>query len=72
MNVLCVNKFFWHKGGSESVFFAEMDLLEQNSHIVVPFSMQSKNNESSEYSKYFVREADYQVLYALWLQEIWD
>lgn len=60
MNVLSVNKFFWQKGGSESVFFAEMDLLEQNSHIVVPFSMQSKNNESSEYSKYFVREADYQ------------
>ncbi|MDH5570631.1 MAG: glycosyltransferase family 4 protein [Gammaproteobacteria bacterium] len=59
MNILLINKFFWKKGGSETVFFGEKELLEGNGHNVVPFSMHSDQNIDSEYSKYFVSEVSY-------------
>lgn len=59
MKILSINKFYWQKGGAESVFLNEKALLEQHGHTVVPFSMQSPNNLPSEYSKYFVKENDY-------------
>jgi len=60
MDILSINKFFWRKGGSESVFFGEKELLEKAGHTVIPFSMCSGNNFESEYSKYFVAEANYE------------
>lgn len=60
MNVLSVNKFFWRKGGSETVFFGEKELLENRGHTVWPFSMQSAENLASEFSPYFVDEVDYE------------
>jgi len=59
MNILSVNKFFWRKGGSETVFFGEKALLESKGHQVVPFSMKSSQNLDSEYDQYFVEEIDY-------------
>jgi len=59
MNVLLANKFFWLKGGSESVFFNEKGMLENSGHNVIPFSMKYPNNEDSQYSSYFVSEVDY-------------
>jgi len=59
MKIISVNKFYWNKGGSESVFFGEMELLESNGHEVVPFSMKAENNLESPYSKYFVENVDY-------------
>lgn len=59
MRILLVNKYFWKKGGSESVFFSEKELLESAGHSVIPFSMQGDLNEKSQYSKYFVDEVDY-------------
>ncbi len=59
MRVLLANKFFWRKGGSESVFFNEKEMLESAGHSVVPFSMQGVNNEPSEFAQYFVSEVDY-------------
>ncbi len=59
MKIISVNKFFWHKGGSEAVFFGEKELLESKGHEVVPFSMQSENNLDSPYSEYFVENVDY-------------
>ena len=59
MNILSVNKYFWKKGGSESVFFNEMEMLESSGHTVIPFSMGGPKNQPSEYSKYFVSEVDY-------------
>ncbi len=59
MRTLLVNKFYWKKGGSESVFFNEKAMLESAGNIVIPFSMQGENNESTQYSKYFVSEVDY-------------
>ncbi len=59
MVILLINKYFWRKGGSESVFFNEMAMLESAGNSVIPFSMHGDNNESSQYSKYFVSEVDY-------------
>jgi len=59
MNIISINKFFWNKGGSEAVFFGEMELLESNGHKVVPFSMKAENNLESPYSQYFVDNIDY-------------
>ena len=59
MNILSINKYFWKKGGSESVFFNEKKMLESNGHSVIPFSMQGDKNESSLYSQYFIDEVDY-------------
>lgn len=59
MNVLSVNKYFWKKGGSETVFFNEKEMLESAGHSVIPFSMKGNLNERSEYSKYFISEIDY-------------
>ena len=60
MKILSVNKFYWKKGGSETVFFGEKSLLEQHGHTVVPFSMQNPRNLPSDYSQYFVSESDYE------------
>lgn len=59
MKILSVNKFFWSKGGSETVFFSEKELLEKHGHTVIPFSMKSDKNFDSPYSKYFVEYVDY-------------
>ena len=61
MNILFINKFFWDKGGSEAVYFGEMDLLEKHGHTVIPFSMQDERNHPSEYSKYFVSNINYET-----------
>ena len=47
------------KGGSEAVFFGEMDLLKDHGHAVIPFSMAARDNLPSEYSSYFVDEVSY-------------
>ena len=61
MNILFINKFFWDKGGSETVYFGEIDLLEKNGHTVIPFSMQDERNRPSEFSKYFVSNINYET-----------
>lgn len=59
MKILMVNKFFYIKGGCESYYFALKKLLEDNGHTVIDFSMQDEKNFDSEYSGYFVKNADY-------------
>ena len=59
MRILSINKFFKMKGGSEAVFFGEMDLLKDHGHAVIPFSMAARDNLPSEYSSYFVDEVSY-------------
>lgn len=60
MKILSINKFYWKKGGSETVFFGEKSLLERHGHTVVPFSMQGSRNLPSDYAKYFVSESNYE------------
>ena len=60
MSVLLVNKYFWRKGGSEAVFFNEMNMLNEIGVKAIPFSMYSRENYESEYSDYFVEEVNYE------------
>ena len=59
MKILMVNKFHYIKGGSETYYFALKRLLEAKGHTVIDFSMEDERNFPSEYSSYFVRNADY-------------
>ncbi|MDD6209462.1 MAG: glycosyltransferase family 4 protein [Bacteroidales bacterium] len=53
MKILQINKYFYRKGGSETVFFTTIDLLKKNGHTVIPFSLNHKNNEQGGNS-YFI------------------
>lgn len=59
MKILQINKFFYLKGGSERHFFAVSDLLRQNGHEVVEFSMNDRRNRPSAYAEFFIGEINY-------------
>ena len=59
MNVLLVNKFFFIKGGAETVYFQERDHLKAAGVQVMDFSMQHEKNLPSNYTKWFVSNVDY-------------
>jgi len=59
MKILQINKFFYLKGGSERHFFAVSDLLRQNGHEVVEFSMNDRRNRPSKYADFFIGEINY-------------
>lgn len=59
MRILLVNKYFYHKGGAETYYFALAEGLKALGHEVAFFSMQHPSNEPSRWSKYFVSEKDY-------------
>jgi glycosyltransferase involved in cell wall biosynthesis len=59
MNVLFVNKFFYLKGGSETVMFQERDFLIRQGIQVSDFSMADPRNIPSPCSEFFVSHIDY-------------
>lgn len=59
MKILLVNKFFFMKGGAETVYFQERDMLLSEGVKIVEFSMQHEKNIESEYSEFFVQNVDY-------------
>ena len=59
MKILMVNKFYYIKGGSERYYFLLKHLYESHGHEVIDFSMEDERNYESPYSKYFVRNVDY-------------
>lgn len=54
MKILQINKYFYRKGGADTVFFNTIKLLEDHGHTVIPFSLQHDKNELSQYDHYFV------------------
>jgi glycosyltransferase involved in cell wall biosynthesis len=54
MKVLQINKYFYRKGGADTVFFNTIRLLEEHGHSVVPFSLRNEKNLGSDYEAYFV------------------
>lgn len=59
MNILLVN-WTWYPSGGDWTYVDNMTkLYEQNGHQVVPFSMHNAQNLSTPYSKYFVKNIDY-------------
>lgn len=60
MKILLVNKFFFIKGGAETVFFQERERLKDAGVEIVDFSMNHSKNKISAYSDYFVKQVDYE------------
>ncbi|MDR1913077.1 MAG: glycosyltransferase family 4 protein [Clostridiales bacterium] len=54
MKIVQINKYFYPRGGSETVFFNTIELLEQHGHTVIPFCMRNVKNLDSPYASYFV------------------
>ena len=54
MKILQINKYFYKKGGADTVFLNTIDLLSKNGHEVVPFSLLNTKNLETPYSHYFV------------------
>ena len=59
MRVLLANKFFYRRGGSETVFFDTLDLLTESGNVVAPFAMQAPENEPTDWDRHFVRHRNY-------------
>ena len=57
---MVANKFHYFRGGSEKVYFDEIELLRKYEHLVIPFSMKNKKNISSKYNNYFANQLHYE------------
>jgi glycosyltransferase involved in cell wall biosynthesis len=60
MNILFINNYYYVRGGSEKVFFDEIEILKKHNHDVTPFSRHYIKNTYSEYQKYFPSNLDYE------------
>ena len=60
MNVLLINKFFYPRGGAETVFLEERKQLINRGLNVIDFSMHHPENIGSPYSDDFLPNVDYQ------------
>ena len=54
MKILQIDKYYYIKGGAETVFFNTINLLEEKGHTAIPFCLKSTKNRQSTYEKYFV------------------
>ena len=54
-----INKFFFPRGGAETVFFQERENLKQAGYEVLEFAMHHPDNLASDYDNYFVPQVEY-------------
>jgi glycosyltransferase involved in cell wall biosynthesis len=59
MKVLVANKFFFDKGGPETVMFQERSSLMRSGDTVVDFSMEDERNYESPFASHFVSQKQY-------------
>ena len=59
MKIIMANKFFFAKGGAETVYFQERDFLRSSGVQVVDFSMLDARNQPSEFVGDFVESREY-------------
>ena len=59
MKIIFANKYYFMIGGTERVFFDEIELLESSGHQIVPFARGHHSNIPTSYSKYFPDELVY-------------
>ncbi|WP_375752409.1 glycosyltransferase family 4 protein [Vibrio sp. HN007] len=59
MKILQVNKFFFMKGGAETVYFQEKEMLKSAGFETIEFSMAHEKNFASDYAGFFVENVDY-------------
>jgi glycosyltransferase involved in cell wall biosynthesis len=58
MRVLFLNNYFYLRGGSERVLFEEMRMLKEAGHEIAVYSRANRQNEASEYDRYFPSDID--------------
>ena len=56
LDILYLNNYHYRRGGAESVFLAEKELMKKNGNTVHVFARKHPNNLSSENDKYFPRK----------------
>lgn len=56
MHILQANKFFYARGGAETVFFETIEGLRARGHHIAEFAMQHPKNLPSAYQAYFASE----------------
>jgi len=54
MKIVLVNYRYFISGGPERYYFNIKEILENNGHIVVPFSIKNNRNFPTEYEEYFL------------------
>lgn len=64
MKILLVNYRYFISGGPERYYFNIKEILEQNGHEVIPFSVKSSRNIKNDYEKYFLDIVDDEVYFA--------
>lgn len=62
MKVVFANNYYYLRGGSERVYFAEIDLLEDRGYEVVPFSRKHPDNRPTTFARYFLPAVAYDEL----------
>ncbi len=60
MKLVFANNFYYMRGGSERVFFDEIEVLERRGHKTAPFTMHFERNLPSPYSRFFAPELKYE------------
>ncbi|MBU1043050.1 MAG: glycosyltransferase family 4 protein [Candidatus Omnitrophica bacterium] len=53
MKIIFASKFYYRRGGLEAYMFKTKKLLEDNGHVVLPFSTNCHENLPSKYGQYF-------------------
>lgn len=60
LKIVFANNYYYLRGGSERVFFDEIEILRANGHEVVPFARHFEENFASDYSRFFASPINYQ------------
>ena len=63
--LLAINNYYYHRGGSETIFFEHNRMLEALGWQVVPFSMRHPSNLPSPWSDYFIDDLEMSGDYSL-------
>jgi glycosyltransferase involved in cell wall biosynthesis len=62
MKILLINKFFFPFGGTETAIFQAAEMLQQQGHEVIYFSMAHPKNRESRQSAHFVSRVDFEEM----------
>ena len=63
MKIILVNYRYFISGGPERYYFNIKEILEQNGHEVIPFSIKSSRNQPNDYEKYFLDIVDDEIYF---------
>lgn len=63
MKIVLVNYRYFISGGPERYLFNIKEVLERESHEVIPFSVKNKRNVPTEFERYFLESADDEIYF---------